>query len=96
MYTAELDRPTRETNSTPTAATVLMAGTFANSSHAANFIIFGEIGVGRSSLINLIAGEKLATTSSGATSCTLQSTKYKVKLHDCQCEVNLYDTVSKR
>jgi len=99
MYTAELDRPTRETDSTPTAApysSTLMAGTFADSSHAPNFIIFGEMGVGKSSLINLIAGENLAIASSGATSCTLQSTEYKVKLRDSQCEVNLYDTVSKR
>jgi len=72
-----------------------MAGTFADSSHAPNFIIFGEMGVGKSSLINLIAGENLAIASSGATSCTLQSTEYKVKLHDSQW-VNLYDTVSER
>jgi len=73
-----------------------MAGTSADSSQAPtpNFIIFGEIGVGKSSLINLIAGANLATASSGVTCCTLQSTEHKVRLHDSQCEVNLYDTVS--
>jgi predicted GTPase len=75
-----------------------MAGTFEDSSHAPapNFIIFGEIGVGKSSLINLIAGANLATVSSGVTCCTLQSTEFKVRLHDYQCEVNLYDTVRER
>jgi putative ribosome biogenesis GTPase RsgA len=73
-----------------------MAGTFVDSSHAPNFIIFGEMGVGKSSLINLIAGANLATASSGVTRCTLQSTEYKVRLHDSQYEVNLYDTVSER
>jgi len=73
-----------------------MAETFVDSSHAPNFVIFGEMGVGKSSLINLIAGANLATVYSGATLCTLQSTEYKVKLHDLKCEVNLYDTVSKR
>jgi len=73
-----------------------MAGTFTDSSHAPNFIVFGEMGVGKSSLINLIAGKDLAIASSSATSCTLQSTEYKVKLHDSQYEVNLYDTVSKQ
>ena len=60
-----------------------------------NFIIFGEMGAGKSSLINLISGKDLAKTSSGAISCTLQSTEYKVWLPDSQCEVNLYDTASK-
>ena len=74
----------------------LMAGTFTDSSHAPNFIIFGEMGVGKSSLINLIAGVNLATVSSGVTCCTLQSTEHKVRLHDSQCEVNLYDTISEK
>jgi len=73
-----------------------MAETFVDSNHAPNFIIFGEIGVGKSSLINLIAGENLATASSGATLCTLDPTQYKVGLHDLKCGVNLYDMVSKR
>lgn len=39
-----------------------------------NFIIFGEMGVGKSALVNLIAGEQLSKTCSGAHSCTLEST----------------------
>ena len=61
-----------------------------------NFIIFGEMGAGKSSLINLIAGKEVANTSSGARSCTLKATEYTIRLPDSQCEVNLYDTVSKR
>ncbi|KAG1886614.1 hypothetical protein F4604DRAFT_1914974 [Suillus subluteus] len=58
-----------------------------------NFIIFGEMGVGKSSLVNLIAGDQLAEASSGAQSCTLQSTEYPVTFSDCQLNVNLFDTV---
>ncbi|KAG1840864.1 hypothetical protein C8R48DRAFT_781598 [Suillus tomentosus] len=58
-----------------------------------NFIIFGEMGVGKSSLVNLIAGNQLATSSSGAQSCTLESTEYPVTFSDPRLNVNLYDTV---
>jgi 50S ribosomal subunit-associated GTPase HflX len=62
----------------------------------ANFIIFGEMGAGKSSLVNLIAGKPVAVSSSGAMSCTLDSTVYTIRLPDYQREVNLYDTVSKQ
>ncbi|KAG1725507.1 hypothetical protein EDB19DRAFT_1643988 [Suillus lakei] len=58
-----------------------------------NFIIFGEMGVGKSSLVNLIAGDQLAKSSSGAESCTLQSTEYPVTFSDPRLNVNLFDTV---
>ncbi|KAG2070669.1 hypothetical protein BDR04DRAFT_1076475 [Suillus decipiens] len=58
-----------------------------------NFIIFGEMGVGKSSLVNLIAGDQLAEASSGAQSCTLQSTPHSITLSDFQLNVNLFDTV---
>ncbi|OJA15373.1 hypothetical protein AZE42_11427 [Rhizopogon vesiculosus] len=69
---------------------------FAHADHSdaapANFIVFGQMGAGKSSLVNLIAGKKLAKTSSGATSCTFDSTKYKIRLPDSQREINIYDT----
>ena len=52
------------------------------SSH--NVLIFGETGVGKSSIINLIAGEPLADISSGATVCTMEATSYDVVLADGQ------------
>ncbi|KAG2040432.1 hypothetical protein BDR03DRAFT_857773 [Suillus americanus] len=58
-----------------------------------NFIIFGEMDVGKSSLVNLIAGKQLAESSSGAQLCTLQSTEYPVAISDSQLNVNLFDTV---
>ncbi|KAG2335694.1 hypothetical protein BDR05DRAFT_897936 [Suillus weaverae] len=58
-----------------------------------NFVIFGEMGVGKSSLVNLIAGKTLAKSSSGAQSCTLESTEYQVTIPDSQLNVNLFDTV---
>ena len=45
-----------------------------------NIIIFGEAGVGKSSVINLIAGEKLAQTSNDALGCTFQYQRHNVTL----------------
>ncbi|KAG1764878.1 hypothetical protein EV702DRAFT_1204802 [Suillus placidus] len=61
--------------------------------HPQNFIVFGEMGVGKSSLINLIAGEQVAKSSSGIQSCNLESTEYPIRLSDPQLNVNLFDTV---
>lgn len=61
--------------------------------HPQNFIVFGEMGVGKSSLINLIAGEQVARSSSGVQSCNLKSTGYSIRLSDPQLNVNLFDTV---
>ncbi|KAG1886636.1 hypothetical protein F4604DRAFT_1675516 [Suillus subluteus] len=58
-----------------------------------NFIIFGEMGVGKSALVNLIAGDELAEISSGTQLCTLESTEYPVTFSDSQLNVNLFDTV---
>ncbi|KIJ63798.1 hypothetical protein HYDPIDRAFT_155331 [Hydnomerulius pinastri MD-312] len=46
-----------------------------------NIIIFGEMGVGKSSLVNLIAGKKLADTSSKAESCTFAATPHPVTVN---------------
>jgi predicted GTPase len=61
-----------------------------------NFIIFGEMGVGKSSLVNLIAENQLAESSSSAKSCTLEATEYPITIPDPQLNVNLFDTVSGR
>jgi hypothetical protein len=61
--------------------------------HPQNFIVFGEMGVGKSSLINLIAGEQVAKSSSGIQSCNHESTGYQIRLSDPQLNVNLFDTV---
>ncbi|KAF8134421.1 P-loop containing nucleoside triphosphate hydrolase protein [Boletus edulis] len=61
-----------------------------------NVLIVGETGVGKSSVINLIAGEKLADVSSSATGCTLDATSYDVVLTDRNGQghhVRLFDTV---
>ncbi|KAH0827590.1 P-loop containing nucleoside triphosphate hydrolase protein [Lanmaoa asiatica] len=55
-----------------------------------NILIVGDVGVGKSSLVNLIAGEDRATTSSGAKSCTLHSQEYIVPLDGV--EFALHDT----
>ncbi|KAG1731279.1 hypothetical protein EDB19DRAFT_1340295 [Suillus lakei] len=57
-----------------------------------NFIVFGDMGVGKSSLINLVAGKPLAKSSSGLRSCTLESTEYTITISP-QLNVKLFDTV---
>ncbi|KAG2030008.1 hypothetical protein BDR03DRAFT_929338 [Suillus americanus] len=47
-----------------------------------NVLLFGETGVGKSAIINLIMGRDVAQTSPDATSCTLQHTSYEVSLGD--------------
>ncbi|KAF8552193.1 P-loop containing nucleoside triphosphate hydrolase protein, partial [Imleria badia] len=47
-----------------------------------NVVVFGESGVGKSSLINLIAGKKVSETSSGALGCTLEYKRYLLDLGD--------------
>ncbi|KAF8134436.1 hypothetical protein EV363DRAFT_1323477 [Boletus edulis] len=47
-----------------------------------NVIVFGESGVGKSSLINLIAGKKVCETSSGALGCTLEYRQHLLDLGD--------------
>ncbi|KAG9316836.1 P-loop containing nucleoside triphosphate hydrolase protein [Chiua virens] len=57
-----------------------------------NVIIFGETGVGKSSVVNLIAGGDLAKTSPDASACTLTSNPYHVVLQGDQ-PFCLWDTV---
>ncbi|KAF8551309.1 hypothetical protein OG21DRAFT_1524539 [Imleria badia] len=45
-----------------------------------NVVIFGETGVGKSSIINLIADQTLARTSNGALGCTFQHVRYPITL----------------
>ena len=55
-----------------------------------NVIIFGETGVGKSSLINMIAGTSSAAISSSAIGCTFESVPYVVELNGLQ--YRLWDT----
>ena len=61
-----------------------------------NILVVGETGVGKSSVINLIAGETLADVSSGASGCTLEATSYDIVLTDRHRQghhIRLFDTV---
>lgn len=58
---------------------------------ALNIVLFGETGVGKSSVINLLAGEPVAKVSSDVEGCTLQSTKYTFPL--AGAPVRIWDTV---
>ncbi|KAI9572107.1 P-loop containing nucleoside triphosphate hydrolase protein [Boletus coccyginus] len=56
-----------------------------------NIILFGEMGVGKSSVINLLAGEQVAKVSADAEHGTLKSTRYTFPLGGT--EVRIWDTV---
>ncbi|KAF8635780.1 hypothetical protein AX17_003856 [Amanita inopinata Kibby_2008] len=56
-----------------------------------NVIVFGETGVGKSSLINMIAGKEMAIVSSGALGCTFASTPHDVMLE--HGKYRLWDTI---
>ncbi|KAG0704682.1 hypothetical protein DFH29DRAFT_910484 [Suillus ampliporus] len=45
-----------------------------------NVLLFGETGVGKSSIINLVVGQDAARTSPDAETCTLEHTSYEVSL----------------
>ena len=59
-------------------------------SQVPNILVFGETGVGKSSVINMIAGNEVAGISSAASGCTLGSQSYLVSLAGKQ--VKLWDT----
>ncbi|KIJ67507.1 hypothetical protein HYDPIDRAFT_38019 [Hydnomerulius pinastri MD-312] len=56
-----------------------------------NVVLFGETGVGQSSVINLIAGKPLAKVSPDADGCTMASVAYRVTLESW--DFCIYDTV---
>jgi len=55
-----------------------------------NIIIFGESGVGKSSVINMLMGEPVAAVSNQAVGCTYASDKFRATI--AGQEVMLYDT----
>ncbi|KAH7888364.1 P-loop containing nucleoside triphosphate hydrolase protein [Phlebopus sp. FC_14] len=56
-----------------------------------NVVIFGETGAGKSSLVNLIMGSKVAATSYGTAGCTLESTLYEADIRGYHFRI--HDTV---
>ncbi|KAG9316421.1 P-loop containing nucleoside triphosphate hydrolase protein [Chiua virens] len=63
-----------------------------SSDEALNIVLFGETGVGKSSVINLLAGEVVAKVSPDIKDRTLQSTKYTLPLEG-GAQVRIWDTV---
>ena len=57
-----------------------------------NVILFGETGVGKSSVINLMAGAEVAPTSANLEGCTLEATEYSFTLPG-EPSLRIYDTV---
>lgn len=60
-------------------------------SNTLNVILFGETGVGKSSVINLMAGSLVAEVSSDLGGCTMNSTDYKVTIGSRK--ITIWDTV---
>ncbi|KIJ67565.1 hypothetical protein HYDPIDRAFT_25999 [Hydnomerulius pinastri MD-312] len=46
-----------------------------------NVVIFGDSGVGKSSLINMLAGHRAAKTSSSVIGCTFQSSHFRININ---------------
>ncbi|KIJ18188.1 hypothetical protein PAXINDRAFT_54307, partial [Paxillus involutus ATCC 200175] len=57
-----------------------------------NVVLFGESGVGKSSIINMIMGREVAKYHNHAHGCTLEATSYTITL-DSRIYVQLWDTV---
>ncbi|KAI6032789.1 P-loop containing nucleoside triphosphate hydrolase protein [Pisolithus orientalis] len=57
----------------------------------ANIVLFGETGVGKTSVINLIAGHEIASVSSGVRGCTLDSKEYRLAANESH--LRIFDTV---
>ncbi|KAG2153902.1 P-loop containing nucleoside triphosphate hydrolase protein [Suillus clintonianus] len=57
-----------------------------------NIVIFGEIGTGKSSVINLMAGRQIAHISPDARRCTLQWTEYPITFEN-GTRYQVFDTV---
>jgi len=66
------------------------SGHHTSASPPVNVIVFGESGVGKSSIINMLMGEPVAAVSNQAVGCTYASTKFRATIDDR--EVMLYDT----
>jgi predicted GTPase len=63
---------------------------------AKNIVIFGAMGAGKSSLINLIADQNIAKTGSNLKRCTLTWTKYMLPTlfnDELQHNINIFDTM---
>jgi predicted GTPase len=59
---------------------ILIFPRFKSLSGPLNVLLFGETGVGKSSVINLIMGENAAQTSPDGATCTLTHTSHKINL----------------
>ena len=55
-----------------------------------NIVFFGTAGSGKSSIINMLAGEQVAAVANGLRGCTFESSCYEVKIYGST--FNLWDT----
>jgi len=55
-----------------------------------NVIVFGETGVGKSSIINMLAGREMANVSSSSSGCTFENSSYSLDIEGS--EFRLFDT----
>ena len=58
-----------------------------------NIVLFGETGVGKSSVVNLIAGEQRAVTSPDMTRCTMHWNEYPIHFGPRGHNYNVFDTI---
>jgi GTPase SAR1 family protein len=84
------NEPTQEPANDPAAVDTAVATPSPTIDPPSNVIVFGESGVGKSSVINMLMGEPVAAVSNEAAGCTYKSNKFRTTIDGR--EVMLYDT----
>jgi hypothetical protein len=84
------NEPTQEPANDPAADDTTIATPSPTVDPPSNVIVFGESGVGKSSVINMLMGEPVAAVSNEAVGCTSKSNKFRTTIDGR--EVMLYDT----
>ncbi|KAG2338044.1 P-loop containing nucleoside triphosphate hydrolase protein [Suillus weaverae] len=69
----------------------ILSKTAASNNNHTNIVLFGQAGAGKSSLVNLMAGENVASTSSDLKPCTLHWKQYPIEFGGES--YNVFDTV---
>ncbi|KZP17100.1 P-loop containing nucleoside triphosphate hydrolase protein [Athelia psychrophila] len=62
------------------------------SNETVNIIVCGQVGVGKSTLINMLAGQTVAKTSNDVAACTAESSSYTITMPGDR-KITLWDTV---
>lgn len=80
--TISLRTESHHASATKRSSSTMASTLFESISGPLNVLVFGQTGVGKSAIINLILGQDAAQTSPDAETCTLKHTSYEICLKD--------------